>query len=71
MHLVGNSKDGIINFPRQPTRIKIHAKYKFMYTKRCTSNLIYTNQVINVIFESPSGTKIKKGLALQGLFFRL
>ena len=27
--------------------------------------------MLNLFFESPSGTKIKKGLALQGLFFRL
>ena len=40
-------------------------------TWKCTHAKNYINYTVMLLFESPSGTKIKKGLALQGLFFRL
>ncbi len=42
-----------------------------MYTKKCTSNLIYTNQVINVFFESSSGHQDPEKTDLMVGFFCL
>ncbi|CAH0282165.1 hypothetical protein SRABI130_04101 [Pseudomonas sp. Bi130] len=72
MHLVGNQKGEIKELSiQQIPLMQITQIYTSPYTKKYTCAFINTNQVLNLTFESPSGTKIKKGLALQGLFFRL
>ena len=40
-------------------------------TWKCTHAENYVNYIVMLLFESPSGTILKKDLEIQGLFFRL